>query len=329
MQISIVTLNYNGSTETLKLLKSLKNQTDPNFEIIVIDNASEEADFTNLQDQLIHSFSLPTLNVDNPQGGTVLSPPQVKVVRNSDNLGFSGGNNIGIRHALENGSDWVVLLNNDIWVEKDFIEHLRAVLSPKNPLTSLGQMGVIGIPLIEGGKIAYYGQIQWLKPTLKHAYQLTSPDGKAIEDPRQSRDLPAYQLYAIGGAVVIYKDVFEKIGLLDENYFLYFEDADFSVRVQKAGFDISIAENLSVHHYVSSSTKKLGSPLLLRYHYRNALYFNLKNGPWYVKLAVWPWSVIIVIKQLGKLVINRDKEESKEILAGVTDFYKNKFGKIE
>ena len=128
--------------------------------------------------------------------------------------------------------------------------------------------------------------------------------------------------------MAIHKDVFEKIGLLDEKYFLYFEDADFSIRARKAGLDVSVAENLSVHHNVSSSAKKLGSPLLLQYHYRNALYFNLKNGPWYIKLLVWPWSWVVIIKQMSKLVINRNKKESEVILAGVIDFYKNKMGKM-
>src|SRR3989344_8112494 len=142
----MVTLNYNGSKETLELLKSLQEQSphqskhgtgqaDTDFEIIVVDNASEEADFANLQigiNQLIHSFPLPTFNVGHSR---------VKVVRNSENLGFSGGNNVGIRQALQNGADWVVLLNNDTWVEGYFMERLKAVLRVKN--------GVVGILLVE------------------------------------------------------------------------------------------------------------------------------------------------------------------------------------
>ena len=294
MKIAIVTLNYNGSKETLELLKSLKEQTDKDFEIIVVDNASEEADFINLKNSLIH---IPTSQV---------GYPQVQIVRNSENLGFSGGNNVSIHQTLKNGSDWVVLLNNDTWVENGFMERLKAILSVKN--------GIIGIPLVENSIVAYCGKIQWLKPTLIHI---------------PTCDVGYQQIYAIGGAIAIHKDVFGKIGLLDENYFLYFEDADFSVRAAKAGFNISIAKNLTANHHVSSSTKKLGSPLLLRYHYRNALYFNLKNGPWNIKLLVWPWSWIIAIKQLGKIAIKQDIEKSKAILAGVLDFYKNKMNKIK
>ncbi|MBI2674582.1 MAG: glycosyltransferase, partial [Candidatus Yanofskybacteria bacterium] len=150
MKITIVTLNYNGSEETIELLKSLKEQAhstssgqaDQDFETIVVDNASEEADFKNLQtgvDRLIHSFPLTTSSrffspqsgddkIEDPrftenESGQVVHP-QVKVIRNSQNLGFSGGNNVGIRQALENGASWVVLLNNDTWVERGFMERL-------------------------------------------------------------------------------------------------------------------------------------------------------------------------------------------------------------
>lgn len=322
MRISIVTLNYNGSKETIGLLKSLENQSDTDFKVIVIDNASEEADFANLQtgiNQFIHMTdiasrlsTLPTCDVGHQQ---------VETVRNSENFGFSGGNNVGIRHALDwnkeadpvkspqrgdNGASWVVLLNNDTWVERNFMERLKVILSVKT--------GVIAIPLIEGDQVAYCGKIQWLKPTLIHI---------------PTCDVGNPQVYAIGGAVAIHKDVCEKIGLLDEKYFLYFEDANFSVRARKAGFNISIAENLNVHHRVSSSTKKLGSPLLLRYHYRNALYFNFKNGPWHIKLLIWPWSWVILFKQLTKIVINKNKKESVAILKGVVDFYLRRFGKIK
>ena len=314
MKIIIVTINYNGSEETLRLLNSLKGQIHPtiqdiseqvgseqadhDFEIMVIDNASEEADFGNLE----------TYYTTNQFWWRAA----LHICRQRENMGFSGGNNVGIRQALKNGADWVVLLNNDTWVEKDFMKRLKAVLSVKN--------GVVGVPLVEGNGTAYCGKIRWLKSTLIHINDL------------RCRYVDKCQIYAIGGAVAIHKNVLEKIGLLDEKYFLYFEDADFSIRAREAGFDISIADppagGLNVHHHVSSSTRKLGSPLLLRYHYRNALYFNLKNGPRHIKLLVWPWSLVILIKQLSKIAIKQNVEESKAILSGVMDFYKNRMDKI-
>src|SRR3989344_804013 len=187
--LSIITINYNGAERTIRLLESLAKQTDSDFKVYVIDNASEESDFQTLK-------NCSTCDVE-----------QVDLIRNSENLGFSGGCNTGIKKALENGSEWVVLLNNDTWVESDFISRLKANLE--------GKGGLMGIPLIEDNHTAYAGQIEWLKPTLDHIYTI---------------DRLAMSInYAVGAGIAVHKSVFEKIGMLDENYFLYFEDADFSI----------------------------------------------------------------------------------------------------
>ncbi len=266
----------------------MSGQTDKDFQTIVVDNASEEADFNKLKEV---------------GWGVIL-------IRNDKNLGFSGGNNTGIKKALENGSNWVLLLNNDTLVDSGFIRSLKAKLSQSE--------GIVGLPLSEGDHTAYCGKVSWLKPTLKHIY-----------NPIYAENLTrSSQHYAIGGGAAIHRDVFDKIGLMDEKYFLYFEDADLSVRAQKAGISLTFLEEPKAHHQVSSTTKKLGSSLLLRYHYRNSLYFNFKNGPGHIKFFVWPWSVWIIIKQLLKIMMMYKQNESLAILKGVFDFYLNKMGKI-
>lgn len=286
--LTVITINYNGAEKTIKLLESLKNQTDADFNILVLDNASRKEDFDKLESLVMGTITL---------------------IRSEENLGFGGGVNLLAKKAIQNGADWIVILNNDITLNPSFIALLRPNLRPEND--------IIGIPLDEDGRVAYAGKIRWLMHTLGHAYQLTS--------------LPAYQLdyYAIGGAFAMRKEVFEKLGGFDPDYFMYFEDADLSLKSLKNGFNIKFLESPIAHHpEVSYSGKKLGSPLLLHYHYRNALYFNLKNGPWYIKLAVWPWSWIIAIKQLIKIAASVHVEESRAILDGVGDWYKGKYGKI-
>lgn len=290
--LTIVTINYNGSADTIKLLESLERQTDKDFSVIAVDNKSAPEDIQTLQ------------NFIETRKNNFAS---LELVKSAENLGFSGGNNLGIKKALSLGAEWMVLLNNDTWVGNDFIIRLKPELSAKDA-------GIAGIPLNEGGQTAYCGKIAWLKPTLKHIYK--------------SKNNVTDKFYAIGGGMAINKKVFEKIGLLDEKYFLYFEDADFSINAVKAGFKIKILDNTKIHHAVSSSTHKLGSPLLLKYHYRNALFFNLKNGPWYIKIAVWPWSWLIIVKQIFKLLIGRHLTQSRAILSGVWDFYLQRFGKI-
>lgn len=299
MRLNIVTINYNSSENTIKLLESLKNQTDKDFEIIVIDNNSK--DIGQLMDYKT-------------------SETNIIFIKNDQNLGYSGGNNVGIKKALYppagGGEDWILLLNNDTWVETDFISRLKANLDNREGLPA--QAGITGLAINEGDRTAYAGQVDWLKPTLSHITTLNVVMSKSVD-----------KLYAIGGAILIHKNVFDKIGLLDENYFLYFEDADFCQKARKAGVPISFLTEIKIYHSVSASTKKLGSPMLLRYHYRNALYFNLKNGPFYIKLLVWPWSWLIIVKQIIKLITGKNKEHSLAILKGVGGWYTGKMGKIK
>jgi GT2 family glycosyltransferase len=293
MKISIITINFNGAKTTVGLLKSLEKQTDQNFQIIVIDNASEEEDFNGLRDYIEKDFS------------------RVELIKNKQNLGFSGGNNVGIKRALEIGTEWVDLLNNDTSVETGFITSLGAKLSKLE--------AIVGLPLVEGDHTAYYGEIKWLKPTLKHSYSPLYADNLK----RNTNN------YAIGGGMAIHKDVFSRIGFLDEKYFLYFEDADFNMRASKAGITTNFIDEPKAQHQVSETTKKLGSSLLLRYHYRNSLYFNSLHGPWHIKLLVWPWSFWVIKKQLWKIMFMYKQSESLAILSGVFDFYRNKMGRIK
>ncbi len=296
MKLSIITINYNSSENTIKLLESLKNQTDKDFEVVVVDNNSHDVE--KLMDYQT-------------------SETNIIYIKNDRNLGYSGGNNTGIRKALQNGASWVLLLNNDTWVEDTFIGRLKAVLDPSAGSGQGGREGIVGLALDEGNKVAYAGQIQWLKPTLIHLPTSQVGNTKSVD-----------KSYAIGGAMLIHKSVFDKIGLLDENYFLYFEDADFCQKARKARIPISFLSEIKISHSVSASTKKLGSSLLLRYHYRNALYFNLKNGPLYIKLSVWPWSWLIMVKQIIKIIVGKNREQSLAILKGVGDWYAGRMGKL-
>jgi len=291
VKLSLITVNYNGTEKTIRLLESLRQQTDQNFDIIVVDNASSGDDARQLSYYREHTFSAFTL------------------IQNSQNLGYSGGNNIGIKQALQNGANYVFLINSDTWTDPTFIAQLR----PKLSLVE----GLGAIPVNEGARTAYYGKIQWLKPTLQHIYQEGSGQ-KAV----------GRSFYVNGAGLLINTKVFQKIDFLDERYFLYFEDADFSIRAYKAGVPIALLDDISIHHEVSSTTKSLGAPLLLHYHWRNAHLFNWKNGPLWVKIALPFWSIFTILKQSMKIILGMHRDQSKAILAGVFDFYLGRFGKI-
>ncbi len=286
MQLFLVTINYNGSSDTIALLQSLQQQTDTDFYTIIVDNASTPDEYVVL---------------DQAQ-----NPPHIRILRNEKNLGFSGGNNVGIRDALEKGAEWILLINNDTHVEPNFIKKLRQQLE--------GKQGVLGLPIQEGDQTAYAGRMQWLRPTLSHLYKPV---------------VNTSQVYAIGAGIMIHKDVFLKIGLLDERYFLYFEDADFSATAHSAGIPVSFIQEPKIHHQISQSTSKLGSPLLLRYHYRNMFLFNQKHAPGYIKIALLPWAFLGIVKQLLKLAfVPSQRPYSRAIIKGITAYLRGEFGKI-
>ena len=245
-----------------------------------------------------------------------------KLIESKANLGYAGGNNLGIKYALENGADYVFILNPDTTVRNNFLTKLVAA-ADKNP-----RAGIIGAAIDEGDEVIYCGEIKWLKPELEHSLLQTTNPEKASGP----RGLTGYKLqtnqYIPGAAMLIRKKVFEKIGMLDERYFLYFEDADFCVRARRAGFKLIVAPGAVVYHNPSSSTSKLGAALLLRYHYRNAHLFNLKHAPFWTKISLPFWSIWIIIKQILKISIGKNTAVSRAILSGVLDFYRCRFGKI-
>ncbi len=310
--VFIIILQYNNSQETLRCLESVKELDYPNYQVVVVDNASDKSEVNNIKEC---ARSQPTTGLPCLQGSPVV------FLENKKNLGYAGGNNAGINYALENGADYVFILNNDTTVEQDTLKKLVATTEADL------KIGMVGPATKEGDKVAYFGKIAWLKTELTHSYM--SPDeihGRPVNR------APMYltpKEYIIGAAMLIKKEVLKKIEGFDEIYFLYFEDADLNIRVQLAGYELKIVPEAVVHHQVSASTKKLGSPLILRYHMRNALIFNSLNAPWHIKIILIFWAGYVVLKNLIKMFIWPAKEVVADaIIEGVMDFYKNRFGAI-
>lgn len=291
--LTLITVNFNGAGRTIELLRCLERQTDKDFEVLVVDNASEPDDRA-----LLGQYATTgALNLD--------------LILSDTNRGFAGGNNLAIRKAMQQGSVWFVLINNDTTVADDFVARLRPRLMADAPFMT--------IPLKEGHRTAYAGLVRWLAATLPHAYEPGCAHNKSF----------APRLYAIGAGMAVHRSVFERIGLLEKRYFLYFEDADFSLRARAAGIGLTVLATPVITHAVSASTSRLGSPLLLRYHMRNALEFNRLHGPWWVKISLHFWAFFAILKQLIKmLLMPARRPQSRAIAAGIIDFYAKRFGQL-
>lgn len=299
MRLAIITVNFNNAERTIALLESLKNQLVHDVRVYVVDNASESEDKNKLAAFVTESQS-----------------SDISFIASAENNGFSAGNNLAIKQAVADGAEWIALINNDTVVKEDFVTELLEKLSKIPP-------SVASIPLKEGNRVAYAGLVKWLTITLPHVYSL--PEAR-----RRSENI-----YAIGGGVAFHRSVVEKIGLWDERYFLYFEDADFSMRARKAGIQIIPLDGPIIEHAGSASTKKLGDPLLLRYHARNSLLFNADHSSGWIRfllpIGIWFGIIKQTVKRMwaGRSKDHQNTAEAiSAVLGGIHDFRHRRWGKL-
>ncbi|EKE20270.1 MAG: glycosyl transferase family protein [uncultured bacterium] len=214
-KVFVVILNFNGIKVLNNCLACVFNSDYSNLEIIVVDNASTDESLT--QARLKYS--------------------RATFIKNSHNIGFSKGNNIGIRYALEKFADYVFILNNDTLIEKNTISQLVKTAEKEEAIVS---------PLIlerDASKIWFAGgKINWKEVKTTHVTNQESSTPYASE-------------YLSGCAMIISKDVFKKIGLFDERFFLYYEDADFSLRAKNARFKLVVDPSIKIVHLEQSNTE--------------------------------------------------------------------------
>ncbi len=221
--IAIIVLNWNGRDLTLDCLRSLEAVATPRVRTIVVDNASTDGSVSAVRQ---HYGS------------------RVTLIENAQNLGFAAGNNVGIRRALGDGADFVLLLNNDTVVAPDFVDHLL------KPMLTTPDIGITApkIYYAEPKDQIWFagGELSMWRGTAKHTGLRATDRGQYDRE----HDID----YATGCAFLARRAVFEKIGELDPGYRAYFEDADFCVRARHAGYRIRYIPPAHVWHRISAST---------------------------------------------------------------------------
>lgn len=240
--ISIITVNYNGMRETCVLIESIRQNVSLAYEFIIVDNGSKENEAILLQERY----------------------PDVKCLRSEKNLGFSGGNNIGIREAK---GKYILLLNNDTFVADDSLHFLIEDMERKP------EVGAVG-PKI---KFAYSPQhIQFAGYTTMSSITLRNQLIGYDEKDHGQYDIPHSTPYLHGAAMMIKRDVIDKIGYMPEIYFLYYEELDWCTRMTESGYELWYDPRVTVFHEESRSTGK-NSPLKTFYLTRNRLLYAWRH----------------------------------------------------
>ena len=297
--VIISLLNFNGLKNTLACLASLKNIKIDNFKltIVAVDNPSEE------------EFDL--------KSGSLGHIPLV-VIKNSRNLGFSGGNNVAIKYALENGADYILILNNDTYVDHDFLTELlktaeqdnsAGILVPKIYFAPGFEFHKEKYKKEELGKVFWYagGEMDWAN-VIGHHRGVDEVDKGQYDKTKETE-------IATGCCMLIRKEIFENVGLFDDKYFLYYEDSDLSMRAKNKGFKIVYVPNSIIWHKNAGSAGGSGSKLQDYYITRNRLIFGMRYAGFRAKVALLKESIKIFM--IGRYWQRR----------GILDFYLGKLGK--
>lgn len=288
-ELSIITVNYNGLKDTCALIESIP--FDENMEVIVVDNASKKDEASTIQNQY----------------------PQVRVIRSKNNLGFAGGNNLGIKKAK---GKYLFLINNDT-IFKNF--NIQVLI---DRLESSVNIGIVS-PKIrfvwDNNPIQFAGYTPLSKITARN-----QAIGYSEEDLGQY-NTPHPTPYAHGAAMLIKHEAIEKVGLMPECYFLYYEELDWSMMFTRAGYEIWYEPACTIYHKESQSSGQ-SSPLRTFYITRNRLLLVKRNWQGIYKyLAYCYLSCIVAPRDIIKYLIKGRFDLSKAVSKGIYNFINFQF----
>jgi GT2 family glycosyltransferase len=271
-KITVIVLSWNGREMTMDCLQSLVASDYPRLDIYLVDNASTDGTVDSVRETFAE---------------------RVQLIVNPENLGFAGGNNVGIQKAINEGADYVLLLNNDTTVAPDMISRLveaarsrteMGVFSPKiyyeNPPDQIWYAG--GDVLLARGTVRHIG--------------IREKDCGQYDTPREVD-------YVSGCALMARSEVIEKIGLLDESYKMYFEDTDFCMRARRAGFGCYYVPQARMWHKISPSTGGQTSPRKIKRKLKSSWIFFRRYAKSYHWISI-PLFFCIDVVRIALLVVS-------------------------
>lgn len=268
-KVGIVTVNYNTADDTNTFLHSLKHIKTPDIsiDIIIVDNGSKE------------EFKLPE----------DLTQENIKLIRSETNTGFSGGYNIGMKEALKRGAEYVLIINNDTILDPDMVHNLLTELESK-PEIGVTTPKIYFAKGHEFHKDRYkpeeLGKVFWFAGGHTDWNNVMSIHRGIDEVDHGQYDKTEETSFATGCCMMFKKEVLEKVGFLDDRYFLYYEDADLNERIKRGGYKIYYVPNAVLTHVNAASTGGAGNVLHDYFLSRNKMLFGMTYAPLRTKIAL-------------------------------------------
>ncbi|MGY6522145.1 MAG: glycosyltransferase family 2 protein [Mongoliitalea sp.] len=290
--VAIIILNWNGYEHSRNCLDSLAKLNYSNYQIILVDNASEDRSGWRLKEEF----------------------PWIVLLQNDQNLGFTGGNNVGISYALANGFTYVMLLNNDTLVSSDFLTPM---------VNMLDNDATVGI-------------VQPLILLLEDHKKIWSAGGKfnswlGISTTRGDRaTLASYTFgshaldWVTGCCMLLPSKVIQELGPLQASFFAYFEDVDWSLRIRKAGYKLLLSKESVIYHEGNASSKKESkegtlSPTVFYLHTRNQLFLIKKHLSYPAFLLAFGYHLSKYFAWIVYFCLRGRFQKAKAVSKGIND----------
>jgi GT2 family glycosyltransferase len=294
-KVFIVVINYNGYNDTIECLESVKKLNYSSYEVLIVDNGSTDG-----SNRILKSAF-----------------PEITLIETGRNLGFAGGSNAGIRHALAERAECIILLNNDTVVDPEFARELVEV-SKRNK---------------KGGifcsKVYFFDK----RDVISYAGGNFNPwlgwgrhRGGGMRDEGQF-DKVEETARPCGCSLMVTKEFCEKVGLLDEDFFCYCEDIDWGMRAKREGFKVFYVPGSKVWHKVSKSVGGAGNAISIYYNVRNTLRCLDKSKPLPFPFRHMRYATVPLTNLLGLFTMKIPKISGiRMIYKGLKDYFSGKFG---
>jgi|AntRauMinimDraft_4_1070384.scaffolds.fasta_scaffold00950_5 GT2 family glycosyltransferase len=292
-----IVLNWNAYQDTSDCLDSLVEISYDDLRIVVVDNGSKDGSGNKIEEEY----------------------PSTEVIYNQSNLGFTGGMNTGIEFALENKADYIWVLNNDI----TFSNQPEIVNSLTQPLELNEDIKMSSPLILESGTdniLFLNGEISMLTGNVTHSDQFLSLSELNIQNQQLSTEhIPL-------ACAMIDASLFNEIGILDDRYFLYFEDVDFSIRAKLSGHKLITIPTVIIEHKVSRSAGNNLDPLYSYYATRNRilLFRKVREIPLSTFLIGYSYWILLL---LGNRIVNRRIKSIQALAQGIIDGGMNRSGR--
>jgi len=273
-QVFILLLNWNGWRDTIECLKSLENLDYPNSRVIVLDNGSTDGSVERIKGDF----------------------PEVEIMELGKNFGFSGGNNRGIRTALQRGAEYVWLLNNDTTVEP---QALRSMVEKAETDPKIGAVGPAVYCLDAPDRLQAWGG-GYINFWLGRSRHFLRP----VADEKIQ--------FLTGASLLLRRPVLESLGLLDEGFFAYWEDSDYCFRLRKAGWRLAVAGNSRIWHRGTATMEKKCERVDLLLNRSAVRFFNKHASIPFI--PVW----VGVALRIAKRAMAGDWKRVRAVWAGAT-----------